>query len=114
EQKIRARHDVHRWRHGHRDGPGESLMSNIKKVAVIGSGVMGAAIAAHMANAGIPTLLYDVVKDPEDRHQLPREAIEKALKTNPAPFMTKKAAKLVTPANLEDDLDKLKEVDWVI
>ncbi len=89
-------------------------MTDIKKVAVIGSGVMGAAIAAHMANAGIPTLLYDIVKDPEDRHKLPREAIEKALKTNPAPFMTKRAAKLVTPANLEDDLDKLKEVDWVI
>jgi 3-hydroxyacyl-CoA dehydrogenase len=89
-------------------------MSDIKRVAVIGSGVMGAAIAAHMANAGIPTFLFDIVKDPSDRNKLPREAIEKALKTSPAPFMSSKNAKLVTPANLEDDLEKLKEVDWII
>jgi 3-hydroxyacyl-CoA dehydrogenase len=89
-------------------------MSDIKKIAVIGSGVMGAAIAAHMANAGIPTLLLDIVKDPNDRNSLAKGAIEKMLKTSPAPFMHAKNAKLVTPGNLEDDLEKLKDVDWVI
>ncbi len=89
-------------------------MSDIKKVAVIGSGVMGAAIAAHMANAGIPVLLLDIVKDGNDRNSLAKGAIEKMLKTSPAPFMHAKNAKLVTPGNLEDDLQKLKDVDWVI
>lgn len=89
-------------------------MAEIKKIAVIGSGVMGAAIAAQCANAGIETLLLDIVKDPNDRNSLARGAIEKMLKTSPAPFMHEKNARLVTPGNLEDDLGKLKDVDWVI
>lgn len=89
-------------------------MTDIKKIAVIGSGVMGAAIAAHMANAGIPTLLLDIVKDPNDRNALARGAIEKLLKTSPAPFMHTKNAKLVTPGNLDDNLKDLADVDWVI
>ncbi|HEY1096982.1 MAG TPA: 3-hydroxyacyl-CoA dehydrogenase/enoyl-CoA hydratase family protein [Alphaproteobacteria bacterium] len=86
----------------------------IQKVAVIGAGVMGAAIAAHMANAGIPVHLLDIVKDPEDRNKVAREAVEKMLKTSPAPFMHPKNAKLVTVGNIEDDLSVLKDVDWVI
>lgn len=89
-------------------------MNDIKKIAVIGSGVMGAAIAAHCANAGIETLLLDIVKDPNDRNSLSRGAIEKLLKTSPAPLMHEKNVRLLTPGNLEDDLDKLKDVDWVI
>lgn len=89
-------------------------MAEIKKVAVIGSGVMGAAIAAHCANAGLDVLLLDIVKDPADKNALARDAIEKMLKTSPAPFMHKKFAKRVTPGNLEDDLVKLADVDWVI
>ncbi len=89
-------------------------MSSIKKVAVIGAGVMGAAIAAHMANAGIPVHLLDIVKDPADRNKVARDAIEKMLKTSPAPFMHAKNAKLVTPGNIDDDLSVLKDVDWVI
>jgi len=90
-------------------------MSNIQKVAVIGSGVMGSQIAAHIANAGIPVLLLDIVlKDNPDRTFLAKGAIEKLLKADPAPFMHPKNVKLVTAGNLEDDLDKLKEVDWII
>ncbi|MBI1273075.1 MAG: 3-hydroxyacyl-CoA dehydrogenase [Alphaproteobacteria bacterium] len=91
------------------------MANEIKQVAVIGSGVMGSQIAAHVANAGIPVLLLDIVpKGAEDRSQLAKGAIEKLLKMDPAPFMHKKNARLVTPGNIEDDLPKLKDVDWVV
>ncbi|QJE73324.1 3-hydroxyacyl-CoA dehydrogenase [Aerophototrophica crusticola] len=91
----------------------------IKSCAVIGSGVMGSGIAAHIANAGIPVMLLDIVpqsvKDNGgDRSVVAKTAIEKMLKTDPAPFMHKKAASLVTPGNLEDDLPKLADVDWIV
>jgi 3-hydroxyacyl-CoA dehydrogenase len=89
-------------------------MTEIKKIAVIGAGVMGAAIAAHAANAGLEVLLLDIVRDPNDRNSVASGAIEKMLKTSPAPFMHPKFAKRITPGNLEDDLGKLKEIDWVI
>lgn len=88
---------------------------DIKRAAVIGAGVMGSGIAAHLANAGIPVMLLDIVaKDNPDRSAIAKGAVEKMLKADPAPFMTKKAASLVTPGNLEDDLAALKDVDWVI
>jgi 3-hydroxyacyl-CoA dehydrogenase len=87
----------------------------IKKVAVIGSGVMGSGIAAQVANAGLPVLLLDIVpKDAKDRSMLAKGAVEKMLKADPAPFMKKANAKLITTGNLEDDLDKLGDVDWII
>lgn len=88
----------------------------IKKVAVIGSGVMGSGIAAQVANAGVPVILFDIVpKDAgDDRSKLAKGAIEKALKTDPAPFMHPKNAKLIQPANMEDDLALLGECDWII
>ncbi len=86
----------------------------IQKVAVLGSGVMGSGIAAQIANAGIPVVLLDIVpKDAADRNVIAKGAIEKMLKADPAPFMSKRNAKLITPGNLEDDLDLLKECDWV-
>lgn len=89
--------------------------SDIKKVAVIGSGVMGSQIAAHITNAGIPVLLLDIVpKDASDRNVLTKGALEKLQKADPAPFMHPKNARLITAGNLEDDLDKLKDVDWII
>lgn len=89
-------------------------MTDIKKVAVIGSGVMGSGIAAHVANAGIPVLLLDIVPaGANNRNQLAEGAIQKMLKTKPAPFMHAKIAKLVTPGNIEDDLGKLADVDWI-
>ena len=83
----------------------------INKVAVIGSGVMGSGIAAQVANAGLPVVLLDI-KLPDKN--LAAAAIEKMLKTDPAPFMHKKNAKLITPGNLEDDIALLKDCDWII
>ncbi len=90
------------------------MAQEIKKVAVIGAGVMGAAIAAHVANAGVPVLLLDIVpKGATNRNALAEGAVEKMLKTKPAPFMHSSAAKLVTTGNTEDDLAKLADVDWI-
>ena len=87
----------------------------IKTIAVIGSGVMGGAIAAHAANAGARVLLFDIVPaGASDRHVVAKGAIDRLLKTDPAPFMLPSFAKRVTPCNLEDDLALLGEVDWII
>lgn len=88
---------------------------NIERVAVIGAGVMGSGIAAHIANAGVPVYLLDVVaKDSNQRNAIAEGAIVKMLKTRPAPFMHSKNARLITTGNIEDDLEQLAEVDWVI
>lgn len=88
---------------------------DIKKVAVIGAGVMGAGIAAHIANAGIPVYLLDIVpKDADNRNSIAESAIAKLLKAEPAAFMHKNYARLVTPGNIEDHIDWVREVDWVI
>ncbi|TRW92097.1 3-hydroxyacyl-CoA dehydrogenase/enoyl-CoA hydratase family protein [Candidatus Methylobacter oryzae] len=88
---------------------------DIKKVAVIGAGVMGSAIAAHVANAGIPVRLLDIVpKDSANRNVIAESAIAKMLKADPAPFMHKNNARLVTPGNIEDHLTWLGDVDWVL
>ncbi|MEQ1621492.1 MAG: 3-hydroxyacyl-CoA dehydrogenase NAD-binding domain-containing protein [Methylococcales bacterium] len=88
---------------------------SIQKVAVIGAGVMGAGIAAHIANAGVPVYLLDRVDDDNpNRNHIADAAIAKLLKTEPAAFMHPNNARLVTPSNVEDHLHWLKEVDWVI
>ena len=90
-------------------------MQPISKVTVIGSGVMGAGIAAHFANAGVPVLLLDIVpRDAGNRNALAEGAIARMLKTEPAPFMSARAAKLVTPGNIEDHLEQAAESDWII
>ncbi len=88
----------------------------IRKAAVLGAGVMGAAIAAPLANVGIPSLLLDIVpKDAgSDRSKIARTGLEKTLKARPSAFYTKKAAALVTVGNIEDNLADLAEVDWII
>ncbi len=92
-----------------------SQSSVIDRVAVIGSGVMGAGIAAHCANAGCEVLLLDIVtEDSDDRSALAREAIQKMHKSNPEMLMHKRNAKRITPGNIEDDLKKLSDIDWVI
>ncbi|NFV79652.1 3-hydroxyacyl-CoA dehydrogenase/enoyl-CoA hydratase family protein [Magnetospirillum aberrantis] len=99
-------------------------MAEINKVAVIGAGVMGAGIAAHVANAGIPVVLLDIVAPagagPQsngsnpNRNAIAEGAVAKMLKTDPAPFMSKAAAKLVTTGNIEDNLDLLADCDWIV
>jgi 3-hydroxyacyl-CoA dehydrogenase len=87
----------------------------INKVAVIGAGVMGAGIAAQIANAGIPVLLLDIVpSSAANRNQIAEGAVEKMLKTEPAAFMSKKAARLVTTGNTEDHLELLADCDWIV
>jgi len=86
----------------------------IKKVCVIGAGTMGAGIAAQVANAGVPVLLLDIVRDPDDRNAVAAGAVAKMLKTDPAPFMSKAAAKLVEVGNIEDDLARVAECDWIV
>ncbi len=76
---------------------------------------MGSGIAAQIANAGVEVALLDIVPEKaEDRNILAKTAIQKMLKADPAPFMRKSNAKLITPGNLEDDLEKLGECDWII
>jgi len=80
----------------------------ITKAAVIGSGVMGSGIAAHLANAGIPSLLLDV------KREYAENAIAKLGKTNPAPLFRPAYASLITPGEIDADLSKLAGVDWII
>jgi len=87
----------------------------ISKVAVIGAGVMGASIAAHMSNAGISVYLLDVVlKNNRNRNQIAETAIKQLTSVQPAAFMRPANARLIIPGNIEDHLDKVAEVDWVI
>ncbi|WP_260295947.1 3-hydroxyacyl-CoA dehydrogenase/enoyl-CoA hydratase family protein [Sedimenticola hydrogenitrophicus] len=88
---------------------------DINKVAVIGAGVMGAGIAAHITNAGIPVVLLDIVpKGADNRNAIAEGAVQRLLKAQPAPFMHKRNARLVTTGNTEDHLELLAECDWII
>jgi len=104
-------------------------MVTIKKAAVIGAGNMGAQIAAHLANVGIPSLLMDVVpgellaeeqkrglnlQSPEVRNRVTRTLFERARKLSPAPFFTSEAAGLIRLGNVEDNLEEIREADWVV
>ncbi|RTR13044.1 3-hydroxyacyl-CoA dehydrogenase/enoyl-CoA hydratase family protein [Azospirillum griseum] len=91
----------------------------INRVAVVGSGVMGSGIAAQIANAGVPVLLLDIVPETGaatggDRSRLAKAALERLKGVQPAAFMSRAAAALVTPGNLEDDLGALADADWII
>jgi len=87
----------------------------INKVAVIGAGLMGGGIAAHVANAGVDVILLDIVpKGAKKRSELALNAVERMLKTEPAPFMEKRNAKRITCGNIEDDLAPLAEADWIV
>ena len=90
-------------------------MSTINKVCVIGAGVMGAGIAAHIANAGHQVLLMDIVPEgATDRNVVAKGAIAKLIKSNPAALTAKRNAKLITPLNIEDDLAQIADCDWII
>ena len=86
----------------------------VHKVAVIGAGTMGAGIAAQVANAGVPVLLLDVVPQEGGRSSVAEGAVARMLKTDPAPFMSRSAARLVEIGNIEDNLERIAECDWVI
>jgi 3-hydroxyacyl-CoA dehydrogenase len=96
-------------------------MKRINKVAVLGAGTMGARIAAHFANAGVPTLLLDIVppNSPPDatgpaRNKIAAAGFDGAKKSKPAAFFEASLARLVSVGNFDDDLKRLAEVDWII
>ncbi|MDE8345112.1 MAG: 3-hydroxyacyl-CoA dehydrogenase NAD-binding domain-containing protein [Acidocella sp.] len=90
-------------------------MAEIKTVAVIGAGVMGAGIAAHCANAGADVLLLDIVKPGvNNRNAIAEGAIERLKKTDPAPLMDSRAIRRIKPGNIEDDMAALAQADWII
>jgi 3-hydroxyacyl-CoA dehydrogenase len=90
-------------------------MREIQKICVIGAGVMGAGIAAHVANAGHEVILLDIVPEgATNRNVIAEGAVQKLLKANPAAFMHKRNAKLVITGNIEDNLDLISGCDWVI
>ncbi len=94
----------------------------VSRAAVLGAGTMGSRIAAHLANAGIPTLLLDLpfgktAEQPESaqhKNKLALHAIENLAKSKPAAFYDPSFAHRITPGNLEDDLPKLAQRDWII
>ncbi len=84
------------------------MSQKIEKVAVLGAGVMGAQLAGHLANAGIPSFLFDISQD------LAEKGIESLTKLKPAPLYKPKNVKLITPCNYEEHLEFINEVDWVM
>jgi len=86
----------------------------IKKVAVLGSGVMGSRIACHFAGAGIPVLLLDIAAEGNNKNKIVNDALTGALKSNPSPVYTKDVAKRITTGNFEDNMKDIGGCDWVI
>lgn len=104
-------------------------MRKINKVAVLGSGVMGSRIACHFANIGTEVLLLDIVprelsdkekasgkslEDPAVRNRIVNDSLTFALKSNPSPIYSKSYAKRITTGNMEDDMSKIADCDWII
>ena len=101
----------------------------IKKVAIIGSGIMGSGIACHFANIGVDVLLLDIIpreltekenskgltfEDKVVRNRLVNEALSSSLKSKPSPIYHQKFANRITTGNLEDDIHKVANVDWIM
>ncbi len=84
------------------------MSQNIEKVAVLGAGVMGAQIAGHLANAGIPSYLFDI------NDELAKNGVDSLTSLKPAPLYKPKNAELVTPCTYDNDIEKIAEVDWVL
>ncbi|HFX17881.1 MAG TPA: 3-hydroxyacyl-CoA dehydrogenase, partial [Flavobacteriales bacterium] len=105
------------------------MKRRIEKAAVIGSGIMGSGIAAHLANAGVQVLLLDIVprelseeekakgltlESPQVRNRIAAENLKKAMKSKPALFYDKSFINRITVGNTEDDMPKIADVDWVV
>ncbi len=105
------------------------MTRRIKKVAIVGSGIMGSGIACHFANIGVEVLLLDIIprelndkekakglslKDSVVRNRLVNEALKTSLKSKPSPIYSQKFADRIETGNIEDDLHKIKDVDWIM
>jgi len=101
----------------------------INKIAIIGSGIMGSGIACHFANIGVEVLLLDIVprdlndkekaqglslEDKVVRNRLVNDALKTALKSKPSPIYSQKFAQRISTGNIEDDISKIKDVDWIM
>jgi len=89
------------------------MMINIRKVAVLGSGVMGSQIGAHFANAGIPVVFFDL-KSPDNPNAIPDKSIANLSKLNPNPVASKRSFNYISVANYDDSLDQLRDCDLII
>jgi 3-hydroxyacyl-CoA dehydrogenase len=98
----------------HATGRGAGRKFPIRRVAVLGAGTMGARIAAHIANSGLPVLLLDIVPAIGDRNSVATLALEVLKKAKPAAFADPSFVTRISIGNFEDDLTKLKDQDWVI
>ncbi|WP_022666642.1 3-hydroxyacyl-CoA dehydrogenase/enoyl-CoA hydratase family protein [Desulfospira joergensenii] len=99
------------------------MVRKVRKAAVIGSGIMGGGIAALLAGAGVKVLLLDIVpfdlkdeekNDPQARNRIVKAGLDAALASSPSLFFNKKDAGLISIGNLDDDIEKLSECDWII
>ena len=97
------------------------MKRTIRKVAVLGSGVMGSRIACHFAGIGLQVLLMDIVpqdakesKDAKSRNKLVNDALQAALKSNPSPTYTKDVPKRITTGNFDDNMKDIAGYDWII
>src|SRR5690625_1745400 len=115
-------HSKKRWRN-------KMMKYSIKRAAVLGSGVMGSAIAAHLANVGIQTIMLDMVpqqlthkemnkgltlSDKTVRNRLANQSKQSLLKQKPSPITSRRKLHLIETGNFEDDMEKIREVDWII
>ncbi len=105
------------------------MKKHIKKIAVIGSGIMGSGIACHFANIGVEVLLLDIVPkeltdkeealkltiaDTKVRNRIVNHSLQEALKSKPSPIYKKEFASRIQTGNLEDDIHRIKDVDWIM
>src|SRR5437867_10164965 len=97
------------------------MKRTIKKVAVLGSGVMGSRIACHFAGIGVQVLLMDIVlkeaaesSKPAERNKIVNDALQAAIKSNPSPLYTKDTVKRISTGNFEDNVKDIHNCDWVI
>lgn len=97
-----------------RDIPAKTRRYAIRRVGVLGAGTMGARIAAHVANAGIPVLLLDLAATSPNRNAIAAQALDALKKTKPAAFADSSAARLIAVGNFDDDLERLRECDWIV
>ena len=89
-------------------------LHRIKRVAVLGSGVMGSRIACHLAQTGSEVLLLDLPATEGQRNATAAGHLKAALKSNPSPIYSKQFAKRIEVGNFDDDLGKLHDCDWII
>ena len=90
------------------------MKRTIKKVAVLGSGVMGSRIACHFAGAGTQVLLLDIAAEGGDKNKLVNDALATAVKSNPTPVYTKDVVKHISTGNFTDNMKDIADCDWIL